>query len=491
VLEAGTSLGGYRVDGLLGQGGMGVVYEATQMSLNRRIALKVISPGLARDLPFRERFRREALAQASLDHPHVVTVHEAGEVDGHLFIAMRLVRGPSLREALDEGPMDPERALEVLEGIADALDAAHDHGVLHRDVKPSNVLVGPRDHAYLADFGLTQVAGGDQLTRSGQFVGSLAYIAPEQIRAEPAAAASDVYAFCAVLYEALTGATPFGDRPEAALLYAHLSEDPPPASERRPELPAALDHVLSRGLAKDPERRPASALEVIAQAREALGGPVPRPAVRPPEGTPTTPMPAVAPAAPRPGERTVVDRPPSPSAVRPIVPVPVWRKVLPPVAAVAAVALLVALGWALVPPGQRTVSAAPVRAVDATAQGRAWALEARALLDRVGARRAAARERLRAAQARTSQAAAASDLERALRTAAEDLSGLAGPRAARREGAGIARTLGAQADGYRAMSAAARAGDRDAFSRGASTVEAAEREQRAALVQARARGFAL
>src|SRR4051812_17967375 len=199
MLSPGTTFAGYRIDGVLGEGGMGVVYEATQLSLDRKVALKVLASRLGQDDAFRRRFRREGQLQAAIEHPHIVSVHEAGEDAGGLYIAMRLVRGRTLKALIAAGEVDVARTLRVLGPIADALDAAHAAGLIHRDVKPHNIMVGPRDHAYLGDFGLTKAPDDLNMTRSGEFLGTPNYVSPEQVRGEPATAASDLYALGAVL----------------------------------------------------------------------------------------------------------------------------------------------------------------------------------------------------------------------------------------------------------------------------------------------------
>jgi protein kinase-like protein len=265
VLQTGATIAGYRIKGVVGSGGMGVVYEATQLSLDRTVALKVLAPHLGADPAFRERFRREAMLQAALDHPHIVTVHEAGESEDGLFIATRLVRGRNLKQLI-EGGLAPRRALAILDQVAAALDSAHAAGLVHRDVKPQNVLVDDSDYAYLADFGLIKDAREPGLTQTGEYVGTLDYVSPEQIRGEPMTSASDLYAFAAVLYECLSGEVPFPRDTEAALLYAHLSEAPP----RLTELPPALEAVVDRGLAKDPGDRFGNAAELVDAARRGL-----------------------------------------------------------------------------------------------------------------------------------------------------------------------------------------------------------------------------
>jgi hypothetical protein len=288
MFEPGTTFGGYRIDGAIGRGGMGVVLEATQLSLDRTVALKILAPGLSADSSFRERFRREGPIQARLDHPHIVSVFEAGELEGHLFLAMRLVRGSTLKELVATPGLDPHRAVSLLVDIADALDSAHEQGLIHRDVKPQNILVGRRDHAYLADFGLTKVAGERSLTKSGHFVGTLDYISPEQIQGRPASHSSDVYALAAVLFEALAGHVPFPKQTDAALLYAHVAEDVPRLSALRPDLPTALDEVVAAGMAKSPADRPGSAVELLAAAAGALEAPSVR---RTPPAPPFSPTP--------------------------------------------------------------------------------------------------------------------------------------------------------------------------------------------------------
>ena len=250
---------------------MSVVYQATQLSLDRTVALKVLDPAIGDDPVFRERFRREGLLQASLDHPHIVDVYEAGETPSGLFLAMHLIRGPTLKDMILSRELDPGRSLRVLGAVADALDAAHAVGLIHRDIKPQNILVGTRDHAYLADFGLTKDPEAGELTAPGQFLGTIDYVAPEQVQGLAATGSSDVYSLAAVLYETLTGVVSFPKPTEAAVLFAHVSEPAPRPSERRPELPEELDAVIARGMAKDPAERHRSGGELLEDARRALG----------------------------------------------------------------------------------------------------------------------------------------------------------------------------------------------------------------------------
>jgi ABC-type branched-subunit amino acid transport system substrate-binding protein/DNA-binding beta-propeller fold protein YncE len=250
VLPAGTTFAGYRVEAAVGRGGMGVVYRATDLSLQRPVALKLIAPELAEDDRFRRRFLRESRLAASLDHPSVVPVFEAGEHEGTLYIAMRFVEGRDLTTLLRrDGTLGRERSLPLLAQIAGALDAAHRRGLVHRDVKPSNVLVDEDGHAYLTDFGVSKQLAGDT-TDTGRMVGTLDYIAPEQIRGQRVDGRADQYALACVLYESLAGAPPFRRESEAETLWAHM-QDAPPKLAGQP----ALDPVLARGLAKDPDDR--------------------------------------------------------------------------------------------------------------------------------------------------------------------------------------------------------------------------------------------
>ena len=270
ALRTGQELSGYRIEEQLASGGMGVVYRATQVSLGRTVALKVLAAHLSSDPEFAERFRQEAALQARLEHPNIVTVYEAGESEEGLFLAMRFIEGTDLKRLIEEGHLSPERSLRLLEQIAAALDAAHEAGLVHRDVKPQNVLVDGRDRAYLADFGLTKSSGSRGITRTGAYLGSLDYVSPEQVRGDSVTSASDRYAFAAVLYECLAGEVPFPRETEAALLYAHVSEPPPRLSERRPDLAPALDDLLARGLTKEPAARYPTATQLIRDAQAAL-----------------------------------------------------------------------------------------------------------------------------------------------------------------------------------------------------------------------------
>jgi serine/threonine-protein kinase len=275
----GTELGGYRLLGVLGQGGMGVVYMAEHVRLGRKVALKVLSPELASDERFRDRFVRESRIAASLEHPNIVPVYESAEMDGQLFIVMRYVPGTDLKAIIKEqGPLEPARTFGLLSQIAGALDAAHAEGLVHRDVKPGNVLVAPatssdtEEHAWLTDFGLTKrVTSESGITATGQFVGTFDYAPPEQFEGKALDARTDVYSLTAVLYECLTGEVPYPRDQDVALMYAHLSASPPKPTVKRPKLPRTVDDVIATGMAKKPEVRFASAGELIRTAGAALG----------------------------------------------------------------------------------------------------------------------------------------------------------------------------------------------------------------------------
>lgn len=275
-LTPGTRIGGYRIRSVLGRGGMGVVYLAEHEGLKRNVALKVLAAQFATDPKFRERFVRESQLAASLEHPHVIPIYEAGEADGILFIAMRYVEGVDLRKLLLEGPLKADRALSILRQVAEALDAAHERGLVHRDVKPGNVLLarrGPasRDEAYLSDFGLTKRTSSlSGLSGTGEFIGTLDYAAPEQFEGKPLDARTDVYSLGAVLFECLTGRAPFPRPNEAAVMYAHMMEPPPAVTAERPELPPSIDTVVGRAMAKEPGDRYPTAGDLIAGATEAL-----------------------------------------------------------------------------------------------------------------------------------------------------------------------------------------------------------------------------
>ena len=257
----GSVLAGYRVEALLGRGGMGVVYLAQDLSLERKVALKLLAPELSSEEDFRERFLRESRLAASIDHPNVIPIYEAGEIEGALFIAMRYVEGSDLKRLLEQERLEPVRAIALLSQVAEALDVAHEHGLVHRDVKPSNVLVatqGGREHVYLADFGLSRrLAVAGSVERS-HFSGSADYVAPEQVQRKPLDGRADLYALGCVLYECLTG------RPPAARHHPRHPVRPPRGRRRRrparptPTCQPTIDPVLARALAKEPDAAPAN-----------------------------------------------------------------------------------------------------------------------------------------------------------------------------------------------------------------------------------------
>jgi WD40 repeat protein/tRNA A-37 threonylcarbamoyl transferase component Bud32 len=272
--RVGSELAGYRIESLLGFGGMSVVYLAEDLRLKRRVALKLLASSLSEDESFRDRFLRESELAASIDHPSIVPIYEAGATKELLYIAMRYVEGRDLKERLQRGRLDPSDAIGIVAQVASALDAAHTRGLVHRDVKPSNVLldVAARpdgsDHVYLADFGLTRrVSEEDGSSDDGHLMGTIDYVAPEQIAGEEIDGRADVYSLGCVLYECLVGQPPFGRDSDLAVVFAHLETEPPAASAHRPELPAALDAVIARALAKEPEARYSSCREL---ARAAL-----------------------------------------------------------------------------------------------------------------------------------------------------------------------------------------------------------------------------
>jgi serine/threonine-protein kinase len=274
TLEAGAQLGRYRIESLVGRGGMGAVYLATDTQLERRVALKVLSPELTDDARFRDRFITESRIAASLDHPNIVPVYEAGEIDGQLFIAMRYIDGHDLSHVLVErGALPITLAVRIVAAVAAALDAAHAGGLVHRDVKPGNVLLAGSDeapHVYLTDFGLTKRVGDATMTAAGQIVGSIGYVAPEQVEGRPVDARTDVYSLGCLAYEILAGAQPFRRESEMAVLMAHVQDPPPSLLAERPELPEALDAAIARAMAKDPAARFATAGEFAAALSEAV-----------------------------------------------------------------------------------------------------------------------------------------------------------------------------------------------------------------------------
>ncbi len=284
-LAPGTEFAGYRIDRIIGRGGMGVVYLAEHAGLKRKVALKLLAPPLAEDRRFRERFVRESQLAASIDHPNVIPIYEAGEAEGRLFIAMRYVEGTDLRTLLrEQGTLDTVQTARIVSQVAAALDAAHDQGLVHRDVKPANVLIARQrgteagTHGYLTDFGLTKRSASDSgVTGTGQFVGTLDYAAPEQFRGEDVDPRTDVYSLGCLFFECLAGHPPFRAENDAALMFAHLMEAPPSLTEARPDLPEGIDEVVATSMAKEPEARYPSAGAFAIRASAALGHPIDEP----------------------------------------------------------------------------------------------------------------------------------------------------------------------------------------------------------------------
>ncbi len=274
----GTELGGYRLEETIGRGGMGIVYRAEQIELGRTVALKLLAPDQTGNATVRTRFEHESRLAAALDHPNIVPLYEAGEADGLLFFSMRYVEGTDLRALLNrEGRLETARALNIAAQIADALDAAHARGLVHRDVKPGNILIasahaaGEAEHCYLTDFGLTkELSSPLALTATGTFVGTIDYVAPEQIDGAAPDGRGDQYALACVLFECFTGHTPFVRDQEIVVMWAHLRDDPPPVTTERPDLPAALDAVIARAMAKAPDERYESCTAMV----EAVGAAV-------------------------------------------------------------------------------------------------------------------------------------------------------------------------------------------------------------------------
>ncbi|MGK3207244.1 protein kinase domain-containing protein [Amycolatopsis sp. MEPSY49] len=292
--------GPYRVESSIARGGMGEVLRAYDSRHDRVVALKLLAPEFAADREFQERFRREAHAVARLREPHVIPIHAYGEIDGRLYLDMRLVDGDDLGSRLAAGgPLAPAEAVDVVGQVAQALAAAHAEGLVHRDVKPSNVLVGATGFAYLVDFGIARAAGpATGITATGGAVGTLDYMAPERFTDGPADHRVDVYSLACVLHQCLTGSKPFAATTAASLIGAHLHQPPPLPSALRPGLPAAFDAVIARGMAKDPAARFGSVTELADAARAALGGTSPVHVASPPTRQATRMAPTAEPRRP-------------------------------------------------------------------------------------------------------------------------------------------------------------------------------------------------
>jgi serine/threonine-protein kinase len=266
----GTVVAGHRIEAVIGRGAMGVVYRVTHVQLKLTRALKLLPAHLADESALRDRFEREWRAAAMIEHPSIVEVLDAGEEHGRLYIVMRFVEGTDLGVILRSGPLEPHRALRILEPIASALDAAHARGLIHRDVKPSNILVGPDDRSYLSDFGIAKSGTSHGLTKPGAFLGTIDYAAPEQFQGGGLDARTDVYSLGGVLFSCLTGVPPFERETDGQVMHAHLVEPPPRVSESRPLLPPGVDQVIATAMDKRKEARYASAGALVAAFRAEL-----------------------------------------------------------------------------------------------------------------------------------------------------------------------------------------------------------------------------
>jgi serine/threonine protein kinase len=273
-IPIGTEFAGYRILEILGRGGMSVVYTAEHMRLGRMVALKLLTPALAADESFRERFIRESRLAATLDHPNIIPIYDAGEAEGFLYIAMRHVEGSDLGEVLKEtGQLPIAQTLFYIEQVAGALDQAHEQGLVHRDVKPANILIAkPSDRVYLTDFGVVKATSSGGLTKTGYFLGTFEYAAPEQIEGKEIDGRTDLYALGCVVYEALSGEPPFKAETEASVIHAHLVDPPPKLTTKRPDLPLPINDVIATAMAKAKEDRFSSAGELVRALRAvALG----------------------------------------------------------------------------------------------------------------------------------------------------------------------------------------------------------------------------
>jgi tRNA A-37 threonylcarbamoyl transferase component Bud32 len=320
----------YEVEGTVGRGGMATVYRGTDRVLGRTVAVKVLSEKYAGDEKFVTRFRREAQAAAALNHPNIVGVYDTGDEDEMHYIVMEFVEGETLADVLKrEGPLDPTRAVAIAEDVATALEAAHDKGLVHRDVKPGNVMIDRDGRVKVMDFGIARAAADDTLTQTGLVLGTASYLSPEQAQGSQVDSRSDIYSLGCVLYEMLAGRPPFAGDSPVSIAYRHVNEDPRPPSDVAPSVPRELDAVVLRALAKEPDERFATAEEFRTALDAAMGGPDTAPIAA--AGGDTDIMPAEAPAPPD---------------ERPARPARTWLPVALAAAAVVAVAGLLAISLA-------------------------------------------------------------------------------------------------------------------------------------------------
>jgi serine/threonine protein kinase len=370
ILNPGDVLDGFRVEALIGVGGTAVVYRAEQLSLGRPVALKVLAPQLSHDDAFRERFRREGKHLARFEHPNIVPVHESGEQDGLLYLAMRLVQGTNLSDLILAHGVTADETVAILNPIAGALDAAHAEGLVHRDVKPQNILITERGHPYLADFGVAKGSNTHGLTATGRFVGTVNYASPEQIRGSTLTSVSDIYGLTAVLYHCLTGEVPYHRESDEAIMQAHLHEPPPTLPGRGGER-GDLDAAIARGMAKDPSVRYAQARDLLdATTRAVSRMPVARRKAIPafPMATRRLTDPAIPAGARMATQLTAADRlRPTDAALAPAV--PATPRPWPRIAAAAGglLAVVAAIGFIALSTGGFGTSTAHREALDLTA----------------------------------------------------------------------------------------------------------------------------
>jgi serine/threonine-protein kinase len=381
----GTPFGRYRLIELLGHGGMGEVWRAHDAETDRIVAIKVLPAHLSEDEEFQRRFRREAHAAARLNSPHVIPIHHYGEIDGRLYLDMRLIKGRDLATVLADGPLDPTRAVNIVGQVAKALHAAHEDGLLHRDIKPSNILLDRDDFAYLIDFGIARTIGETRMTQTGNAIGTFHYIAPERLAiGADEDVRADIYSLACVLYECLTGSPPFPGDTTPQLIAAHLNATPPRPSITQPNVPAAVDEVIATGMAKEPDDRYATTVELANAAHDAITTPLappaatllgdatrpayrparrdsqvpPAPSARKQSATPQRPLGSPPAPPPRPAYQALpqIDVPPVPGEQRPP------RRLKSPMIAAAIVVVLAAAsiaGYLLLRPKEIRATALP------------------------------------------------------------------------------------------------------------------------------------